>query len=756
MSSLERSLLWILRGGLVLLLFMPLVVSRSLFFPFITGKNFFFRIIVELLFGVWGALAILYPQYRPKKGPILYALGAFLGMLALATIAGVNPYHSFWSNYERMEGLITHIHLFMFFLAMSHAFRSKREWIYFFHSSLAVSCFVALHGFLQYIDGGAANGILHTNELFLRLQKLSLFNPIVGASRPYGAFGNSIYFGVYLMFHLFIASAFWYSIRQYWLRVAYSSIFFFEFYVFFIAASRGAFVGLAVGIALSMLYLLLSKRSWQYRLIAGTVFAAVAVGLPMLIFIFPQNVFVRKVEVLSRLSSVSFDQISQEPRMMIWGIAWQAFKERPILGWGPENFIVPYSKYYDPNLFSNEPWFDRAHNMLLEWLVATGVLGFAAYISIFVAVGVVLRRLIHKKELDPFMAVLIASFLLAYIIQDMFVFDNAVTYVLVFSLLAFLHALSAPIEKKKSVYANPALAVLPIVASFFLVWMLNVPHIVMANQIIVTLGSFNRATTVQDILGQFDKITEQNIFGRMEGREHFANQLVDAASSVQGQNEAYITLLERSIREIEAEEAEQPLVARYPLFAGKLHTIHYSMTKNGYEDAERQYHRAQELAPDYVQIDLGLAELYTIAGESDKALAAALNAYHKPTKKSTIGALFYPVLSVHVLAERYTEAIAFINGYSEDDLASLFNPNGSREDVQLLVERALSRSKNMEGRKMFLEFLDKRVDNPYVFVGIAQTYSQLGNHRTACDYAKQAAQSDPALGEQIKGFLDQC
>ncbi|MEK7630415.1 MAG: O-antigen ligase family protein [Patescibacteria group bacterium] len=756
MSSLERSLLWILRGGLILLLFMPLVVSKSLFFPFITGKNFFFRIIVELLFGIWGALALLYPQYRPQKGPILYALGAFLAILGLATVAGASPYHSFWSNYERMEGLITHLHLFAFFLAMAHAFRSKWDWLYFFHCSLVVSIVVAFHGFLQSVDGGRSDGILHTNKLFLGLQNASLFDPIVGTSRPYAAFGNSIYFGVYLMFHLFIASAFWYSVRCVGWRVAYSIVFLFELYVFFIAASRGAFVGLSAGIALSALFLIFTKRSWHYRVAAGGALAIVAVGLPALVFLFPQHPIVRKVEVLARLSSVSLDQVSQEPRIMIWRMGWQAFKERPILGWGPENFIIPYGKYYDPNLFSNEAWFDRTHNMLLEWLVATGVLGFVAYVSIFAAVGIVLRRLVRNRELDPFMAVLIVSFLLAYIIQDIFVFDNTVTYILVFSLLAFLHALSAPSAKKVSTQANPTLAVLPIIASIFVVWILNVPHISMAKEIITTLGSFGRAKSVQEVLDQFDKVTQQNVFGRAEAREQFANQLVEAATSVQGPNEAYLALLDRSIVEIEAEAKEQPQVARYPIFSGKLYTIRFSMTKKGYEEAERHYHRAQELAPDYVQIDLGLAELYTIAGESDKALAAAFSAYHKPTKQSTIGALFYPVLSVHILAERYTEAIAFVNNYSEDDLRSLFNPNGSGADIQLAVERALSRGKNLEGRKVFLEFLDQKADSPYISIGLAQTHSQLGDNRTACRYAREAAAGDSVLGEQIKGFLDQC
>src|SRR3990167_9299296 len=71
----------------------------DLFFPFITGKNFFFRIFVEILFGLWAAAAIFDKKYRPGASPIFWAVLATVGVLALSTIFGENPYHSFCSNY---------------------------------------------------------------------------------------------------------------------------------------------------------------------------------------------------------------------------------------------------------------------------------------------------------------------------------------------------------------------------------------------------------------------------------------------------------------------------------------------------------------------------------------------------------------------------------------------------------------------------------------------------------------------------------
>lgn len=58
---------WGIVIGLLATLFLPMIVSSSLFFPFITGKNFGFRIIVEIVLVLWLVLALRDPAYRPKK-----------------------------------------------------------------------------------------------------------------------------------------------------------------------------------------------------------------------------------------------------------------------------------------------------------------------------------------------------------------------------------------------------------------------------------------------------------------------------------------------------------------------------------------------------------------------------------------------------------------------------------------------------------------------------------------------------------------
>src|SRR3989338_1483934 len=113
---LNRYLRYIVFAGLFIVPFIPFLVSSSFFFPFITTKAFTWRIIVEIIFAAWLLLALVDADYRPKKSPILYAVGAFLLVIGVADVLGVDRANSFWSNFERMEGFITMLHLGAFFL----------------------------------------------------------------------------------------------------------------------------------------------------------------------------------------------------------------------------------------------------------------------------------------------------------------------------------------------------------------------------------------------------------------------------------------------------------------------------------------------------------------------------------------------------------------------------------------------------------------------------------------------------------------
>src|SRR3989338_3383169 len=213
--------------GLFAIPLIPFLVFSDFFFPFITTKAFTWRIIIEIVFAAWVLLVLLDASYRPKRSLILYSLFIFLGIIGLADLLGVAPLKSFWSNFERMEGFITLLHLGMFFVVISSVFKEV-DWKRWWNVSLVASFLMVLYCILQII------GLKAINQ---------------GGVRVDGTLGNAIYLAVYMLFHIFIALLF---LRREWQNVAlrwvYGLLILAQTIVLYYTATRGAILGLLAGL----------------------------------------------------------------------------------------------------------------------------------------------------------------------------------------------------------------------------------------------------------------------------------------------------------------------------------------------------------------------------------------------------------------------------------------------------------------------------------------------------------------------------
>ena len=83
MSNFLKYIIW---AGLYAVLVIPFIVADSLFFPYITGKAFAFRIIVEVIFGLWLILCLKEKEFWPRRSWLLGSVGALVVVLLLADI----------------------------------------------------------------------------------------------------------------------------------------------------------------------------------------------------------------------------------------------------------------------------------------------------------------------------------------------------------------------------------------------------------------------------------------------------------------------------------------------------------------------------------------------------------------------------------------------------------------------------------------------------------------------------------------------
>src|SRR3989338_2057177 len=122
----------IIKGGVYLTLFLPLLINQNFLFPFAFPRTVIFRIIVEICLALYLFLLLTNRRSRPQFSPLAWLFAGFIIVLIVTTLTGVNPYHSFWSSTERSEGLVTWLHLFFYFILLTALFKTREDWLVFF------------------------------------------------------------------------------------------------------------------------------------------------------------------------------------------------------------------------------------------------------------------------------------------------------------------------------------------------------------------------------------------------------------------------------------------------------------------------------------------------------------------------------------------------------------------------------------------------------------------------------------------------
>ncbi len=602
----KNILKWVIYIGLFLIPFVPFLVYSSLFFPFITSKAFTFRIIVEIIFGAWLILAALAPEFRPKKSIILYSLLAFVFIIGLADVFGVAPIKSFWSNYERMEGFITILHLGALFLVIGSVFR-EREWKWWWNTSLIASALMIIYGLFQLM------GLAEVHQ---------------GGTRLDGTIGNSAYLAVYMLFHIFLALMFFLREKKNtFLKWTYGVLIFGQVVILYNTATRGAILGLLGGLLIVALLNLRNKenRSVQKTSLIGIILFVVLAGGFLLM---RDSGFVKSSPVLSRFSSLNMAQIKTEGRSFVWPIALKGIKERPILGWGQDNFNYVFNEHYDPRMYKIEPWFDRAHNIFLDWAIAGGILGLLSYLSLYVVLLISLWK--KSDELSYVDRSVLTGLLAGYFFHNFFVFDHLISYILFVSVLAYVHTRShkqsdwgVALSPEKTFYFLTPLVVVLLVSGLYFI---NIKPIIANTNLILGLQTYQtEGADKLKAMSYFKKAYNESRLGRPEVIEWIlssAPTILSSNLSIEDKNNYFAFV--KGVAEKQAEDFKGD--ARYQLLAGSF------FSKTGQTDEAIVYlNRAQVLIPGKQQVYIELGSAYLNKGDNTMALENFKKAYEMAT-----------------------------------------------------------------------------------------------------------------------------
>lgn len=589
-----------LRNFIIAILFLtlltPLVYTQDLFFLYVTGKNFYFRILVELAFAAYIILATADSTYRPRKSIILIAVLSFGSIIGLATVLSIEPSRSFWSNFERMTGYVTILHLIAFFIVASAILNTQKIWLSFLKTSLGVS---ALEG----------------------LSVLML------ASNS-GTLGNSSYLASYMLTHVFLAGFLWVQQSQEKHRILYFFVAVFDAYMLYQTGCRGAFLGLIGATLLTLTLIILFDKTSLRRLAGG--FFCLIFAIALILKLCANTALVQKIPLFTRYAepihailhadTKYFAKNGDDFRLVIWKVALQAAREKLLLGFGPENFDYAFNLHFPAQVMYNQDRLDSVHNVPLEWLISGGILGLASYLFLFIALLYVLWR---KLLLSLAEKAVLTGLFAAYFIHNFFVFDSISSYLVFFFLLAYINFLSTHQNKPHPSALNLQVAygLIPAVllTLCFILYTVNFkPY-----RVALLLNHTSGKHTPEELFDIYQEALSYHTFGSFEIRMYLATMTVrvlDLNVST-GIKQSLINLTNTQLKKQILETPQKAWLYRtYGAFLNRIGQP---------EEALTNYKKTLIYSPGSLDLLQGICSLYLNKNDFETALSYCKTAFDK-------------------------------------------------------------------------------------------------------------------------------
>lgn len=452
----EKQLYFFLLIGFFIILFLPLLNLPPWFAPPAWGKTIVFRsLIAILLFVILTKYSLNLQNIKEllnRKAKIFlpfWSLLVFFFTVFLSTLFSLDITHSLWGDPNRSGGFINFA-FYVIFCILGFLIIRQNDWKKLLNFSLII-------------------GILAS--LVAVFQKFGILNEILAytGGRPSSLMGNPIIFSLYLLPLFFLSLSFFFSEKKRKEKVFYFfSLLFFLFTIIFITQTRAAFLGIIIGLFWFLLMYPKKSKLFRIAIISSSIFSIIC-------FFFLNNnsqiyenwhpVFKTPV---SRIMTLAKGFEAEPSRFSVWRISIEAFKEKPVLGYGPENFPVAFDKHYDPLLprMSQVKTFDKAHNSLVEILITSGFFALLFYLLFVSSLFWQLQKI--KKEC-PVSHGLQSAFL-AFLTASFFSIEGFSTFFIFFFISAYsLHLIS---DKKEYLLVRKTKLLYFLIFLPLLVWFL--------------------------------------------------------------------------------------------------------------------------------------------------------------------------------------------------------------------------------------------------------------------------------------------
>lgn len=724
--------------------FVPLVIFSQYISPFHFGKVIIFRSIVEIMAVFYLALVVKDRSYLPRWHVLLSIFAGWALLFGITTITSVNPYLSFWGSLERMGGLWSFLHYLVYFIILISVFKTKEEWVRLLKLTVSVGFLSALYGFGQ-----------KTN--------ISFFVGGGDRARIFGTIGNAALFAGYELLSLFLALIIalaegtprWQ--KYFFLGAAVANV-----VAILMTAVRGSIVGIGVGLLVFCLLYIFNSQSKITKKAAMFAFLVLVllVGLGLAL---KNTGFVKNSAYLRRITNYSLTETTVQTRIWAWQAGFKGWKETPktiLLGWGPENFNVPFSKYFNPKFFAGlgaETLFDRAHNMFVEIIVTMGLLTFMIYVGMFVFIYILLWRYTFKhQKIEKTVGIGLISLTTAYIIHNFFIFDTSANFLVFFTVLGFITFLtprSLATEAKEAQKIPAKFALGPGLQAMIFLLLIGETFLIFETNILP--AEANYATTRAIIAGwsgdfsgavaKYKEALNYDVPGKYDLRNKYAQFMLDYTND-NPIDEKSSAAIQSAIDE-EQKNANETKDDYLPyLYISRLNILlGQNDPKSSYNDkAFESATKALQISPTFVRTYYEVAQVYLNKGDVDNGLKYFIQAKDlNPNVALTywyIGATYAQKGDMPNALKYIAEARARGYGFSEMDLRRALTIYLKINDFQSI--------------KWIYESLVRLVPKSAQYhASLAATYAKLGDKDGAIREAQVAGQLDKNFAAEAEAFI---
>lgn len=423
----------------------PFLLYKKYLYMGVSSKSLTFFIVVELIALLIGILFLIAREKNEKYSiylsPVYIAIIVFFCVYVTVSFLGVDPHVSFWSKATRMTGIFFFIHVIFFSWIISSLINIK-EW---FNRFIATIFFTGLvfsifsnfgpDGFniLWFNKTPQADGFMIGNSTFAGTFLLMTF--FIGLWWVWGIEGMKRLWWQKILPFIGLINPMFLNFKVLTGTVSFSEIITNPLVV--IGEARAGALSVFTGVIIWIVYLGITRiKENSFRRIVSIS----SIGIGFIIFCIAVISFITPDGFLRE----KYESLSGGARPLVWAIAGNAIAEKPILGWGPDNFDRAFIQNFDNKLFlpeyGGEVWFDRAHNIFIDTLVDVGAVGLIAYLALYISAGYMLIR-IGFSQIETYrnFAVISGLFLVFHLLELQTAFDTVVSYIILGVIFACIH-----------------------------------------------------------------------------------------------------------------------------------------------------------------------------------------------------------------------------------------------------------------------------------------------------------------------------